>query len=331
MKKRTLDTDIIARYLLNKEDYKSKEMIDKIIHDDDNSRHEFEEYVDVWEKSADAGAFEKIDPEKDWLKVRSRLHLKSTRKKIPLRSYLMRIAAILILAIGLAYLLTEVMKTTSPTATNYIEYAATTEIREVTLPDGSSVFLNKQSKIIRNNNYGENNRDIILEGEAFFEVESNKEIPFKVHSLNSTIEVVGTSFNVHTDSQQVVVSVVTGKVAFYASENTGNRIELERENTGIYKINNEVLTPKRWIDYNKLAWHTGEFDFHNMPLNQVCYILAGYYMLEYIPSQNVQFIDSINGDFSTRSLNDIISDINSALTEDIVIIATDTKLIVNKQ
>ena len=150
MKTQLLDADLIVRYLMNERDNKSKEMIDKIIHDDENSRREFEEYVNVWEKSADVGDFEKIDAESDWLKVRSRLHLRGTRKKIPLRSYLMRVAAILILALGLAYLLVEITKTTFQADANYIEFAAQEETKEVNLPDGSVVFLNKHSKIIRN-------------------------------------------------------------------------------------------------------------------------------------------------------------------------------------
>lgn len=331
MKKSQINTELVARYLMNKKDNKTKEMIDKIIHDDENSRREFDEYVNVWEKSADVGEFEKVDPEKDWVKVRSRLNLRGRKKRIPLPSYLVRIAAVLVLALGLAYLLVEVTKLTSGTDTNYIEFVAQNDIRELQLPDGSLVFLNKHAKIIRNNNYGENNRDIILEGEAFFEVTHNKELPFKVHSLNSTIEVVGTSFNVHTDTEQVVVSVVTGKVVFYASENTANRVELERENTGIFEINNEIIIPKRNIDYNQLAWYTGEFKFSSVPLEQVCQTLADYYNLDFASSEGVQFIDSIEGDFSTNSLSDIIQDINSTLTEDIIIYANDKRLLVSKQ
>ena len=186
MKKEKLDIDLIVRYLQNEGDKTSKEMIDKIIHDDENSRREFENYVDVWEKSASVRDFEKVDAEKDWLKVRSRMHLKGNRKKIPYRSYLLRIAAVLILALGLAYLLVEVTKTTLHTNSNYLEFASSDATREITLPDGSIAYLNKHSKIIRNSNFGTGNRDIILEGEAFFEVESNKEVTFKVYIGGST-------------------------------------------------------------------------------------------------------------------------------------------------
>lgn len=332
MKKEKLDIDLIVRYLQGGSDNTSKDMIDKIIQDDENSRLEFDKYIDVWEKSASVGDFEKVNTEKDWLKVRSRMNLRGNRKRIPIRSYLIRIAAILILALGLTYLLVEVTKTTLHKDTNYLEFAAIDETREIILPDGSVAFLNKHSKIIRPSNFGTDNRDIILEGEAFFEVTGNKDLPFKVHTLNSTVEVVGTSFNVHTDSAQVVVSVVSGKVAFYASENITNRIELEPENTGIFEIRTESLTPESSLDYNQLAWHTGKFDFQNMPLNKVCNVLAEFYDLDFIiTDQDIEFIDPINGEFPTDSLDEIIKDINSALTEDIVLIANETRLIVSKQ
>jgi hypothetical protein len=75
-------------------------MIDKLIHDDEKSRRDFDAYIEVWEKSADIKDFDKIDTLADWQKVRSRIGFKTISRRLPFRSYLVRIAAVLILAAG---------------------------------------------------------------------------------------------------------------------------------------------------------------------------------------------------------------------------------------
>ena len=109
MKKRT-DPAMIRRYIENKTDNIEKAMINKIIQDDEHSRKEFEKYLEVWESSAGVKDFEKIDVEKDWKKVRSRMGFKLSRKPIPMHRYFLRIAAILILALGLAYFFQQLLE-----------------------------------------------------------------------------------------------------------------------------------------------------------------------------------------------------------------------------
>jgi ferric-dicitrate binding protein FerR (iron transport regulator) len=153
-----------------------------------------------------------------------------------------------------------------------------------------------------------------------------------VHTLNSTVEVLGTSFDVHTDSLQVLVSVIKGKVAFYASDNTENRIELTQDHSGIFELKSEILVQRNSIDYNQLAWHTGKFNFQHMPLKQACHVLADFYNLKLqVVDQDIQFVDSVNGDFNINSLDSIINNINPTLTEDIRIYAIGNQLVVSKQ
>ncbi|WP_341838333.1 FecR domain-containing protein [Chitinophaga pollutisoli] len=112
-----------------------------------------------------------------------------------------------ILATGIAFFLTQSDKT--------ITLAATAEKQLFTLPDGSKVYLNRNSTLQYDERFAENNRNITLEGEAFFDVAPNAAHPFIVHAGASQTEVLGTSFGIKAYGEQPVrLNVVTGKVAF---------------------------------------------------------------------------------------------------------------------
>jgi len=84
---------------------------------------------------------------------------------------------------------------------------------DVLLPDGSRIRLNSASRVSYSTEYGKTNRDISLEGEAFFEVAKNAELPFVVSTGNISVEALGTKFNVRSygDGNETV-TLVEGKV-----------------------------------------------------------------------------------------------------------------------
>jgi transmembrane sensor len=331
MKKQKIDIRNITKYL--EPDNNNKQMINKLINDDEISRKEFEAYLDVWEKSANVKDFDNINAQNDWEKVRSRMNLKTHHKTIPLQSYLLRIAAILLLAIGLVVFFNQIFKIKMHPgkSVNYFETAALSEIKNVELPDGTVISLNKNSKIIQNDNYGKTNRDIILEGEAFFEVAKNPNLPFKVHTLNSTVEVLGTSFNIKCDSQKVTVGVVTGKVAFYQTGNSANKVTLIPDNTGIYKGGENSFITRNSMDPNTIAWHTGRLVFKNTPYNEVFAIIAHYFNKELIYKADKPIVNGFTTNFENLSLNEMVESINYTLrTNKFAVTTTENSIIVTQ-
>lgn len=328
---KTLTEEEIRRIIVTQEDFNSEEMTKKFIPDNESSRKEFEDYMNVWEKSADVSEFDNIDAERDWQKLRTKIRISPRRQRIPLKNYLLRIAAVLILALGLAYMFTEIVNIGPSTSSDYIESFAEVENTLLELPDGSRIYMNKNTKIIRNSEFGNTNRDIILEGEGFFEVSRNESLPFKVHTLNSTVEVLGTSFNVKSESHEVTVGVLSGKVAFYLSEEKLKRVELEPNNTGKFNTANQSLLKHDLLDANSLAWHTGEFKFEGTPVNEVCETVADYFNLETKFDRSLIFSDHIHLTLATASLPEIIFQLNNTVTEDLEIIATSEMLIIRKK
>lgn len=112
--------------------------------------------------------------------------------------YLIGTAAILILAAG--YFLWK-KPAAPPVEVKEIAYASNPgERKSFQLPDGTQVSLNAGSTITVNDAYGQQTRDVYLKGEAFFEVQHNKQVPFIVHTSDMEIKALGTAFNVRSYS-----------------------------------------------------------------------------------------------------------------------------------
>lgn len=84
----------------------------------------------------------------------------------------------------------------------------------ITLPDGSKVWLNADSKVTYTGDAGSNIREVFLSGEAFFDVVKDKNRPFMIHTATVDIKVLGTSFNVksYRNDKETETSLVQGSV-----------------------------------------------------------------------------------------------------------------------
>ena len=87
-------------------------------------------------------------------------------------------------------------------------------ISEIILPDSSQVMLNAGSTIRFRSDYNSNNRDIQLQGEGYFKVAKNENLPLIVNTGNLKIKAVGTEFNVkaYPDEGIIETTLVSGIV-----------------------------------------------------------------------------------------------------------------------
>lgn len=137
-------------------------------------------------------------------------------------------AAVLALTGGLALL--EYQKTTIPPVVSgkfseqpdswRVITNQTTDVRPLSLSDGSMVWLEPGSQLRYPATFEAEKREVVLDGEAFFEVSKNTRQPFFVKTRNLITRVVGTSFLVRTleENKGTIVQVRTGKVLVYRAE-----------------------------------------------------------------------------------------------------------------
>ncbi len=136
------------------------------------------------------------------------------------------------------------------------------EIQEISLPDDSSVALDAGSYLTYSESWS-GARKLTLEGKAFFDVVTGEQ--FLIETENGTIAVIGTSFNVNTFDNELIVECFTGKVKVDAADNSlfltpGQSVKVFDGHLG-EEAEFDVTRSKSWID--------GEFDFQNTSLTEV--------------------------------------------------------------
>jgi transmembrane sensor len=138
-----------------------------------------------------------------------------------------RVAAIFIPAfvLGVVYMnLNNSNLTLKAGPQNYCEIKAPLGAKsDITLPDGSHVLLNAGSKLKYFTDFNVKNRNIQLEGEAYFKVAKNKKIPMIVSAANIHIRAVGTEFNVKVYSNERIIETTLIEGAVEISK-TGDKI-----------------------------------------------------------------------------------------------------------
>lgn len=124
----------------------------------------------------------------------------------------LKVAAVFVLLIGAGVLGTHLLNRNADQDFNTI--AATNEKTFKLLDDGTKIWLNKKSTIRYNQAFGKQQREIFLEGEAYFDVAKNKEVPLFIHAGNIDIEVKGTAFNVNAykGNPDIQVALIRGSI-----------------------------------------------------------------------------------------------------------------------
>lgn len=146
---------------------------------------------------------------------------------------------------------------------------------QVTLADGSKVWLNAGSTLHFPTRFPDKERLVNLEGEGFFEVQANKEKPFIVSTTSYTIKALGTTFNVNAykKSKDFETSLLTGKVE--VADHAGKQTILLSPNNRVVLEGNKLKTlPIQDSEY--FLWREGIICF-NEPLSEVLKKLELYF------------------------------------------------------
>jgi transmembrane sensor len=140
---------------------------------------------------------------------------------------------------------------------------------QLTLSDGTKVFLNAASSITYPTSFTTNNREVTISGEAYFEVSTNKSKPFIVKTNKDIITVLGTSFNINAypDETSIKTSLINGSI----------------------KINEKILHPGQAYENGSInntditqdiAWKNGVFMFNKSDIKAVMRQLSRWYDID---------------------------------------------------
>ncbi len=145
------------------------------------------------------------------------------------------------------------------------------------LADGSTIYLNGDSRLKYKIDSESEERKLYLEGEAFFDVARDESKPFVIGLEKSKVQVLGTSFNIqaYPDDEQISTSVVTGRVAFERSDDKS--LVLLPGNKGV--INKHQKSIEKYdVDNSKdVAWMNKALYFENTSLSEMAKSLYRMY------------------------------------------------------
>jgi transmembrane sensor len=235
----------------------------------------FQQLKNLWDNSEKTSLENSIDVKSAFNKVSKRAIAKN-----PVKSFWyqwQKIAAILLIPLILGNIIYYTVHSVNREVINgpiYNELFAAFGTRSVVkLSDGTTVWLNSGSSLRYPDRFAGNKRNVVLKGEAYFEVESNPEKPFIVETPMISVKATGTKFNVsvYPNAEEEGVTLVSGKVEVVTTNrnNTEARSELEpNQHLSFSKTSgtSTIIT----TDVSKyISWKDGKLIFRNEPLSVV--------------------------------------------------------------
>lgn len=171
---------------------------------------------------------------------------------------------------------------------------------QLTLEDGSSVWLNANSTLRYPSHFSKKERRVEIEGEAYFDIAQNKKKPFIVSTKNVNMKVLGTQFNVHSypDTEYVTTNLIEGSVRVSINNSESQGVIL-KPNEQITILGNQ-MTLSKTANNNYFLWTDGIYAFDNESLLDIINKLQLYYDVKIIVKEPEIFDVKYTGKFRQR-------------------------------
>ncbi len=190
---------------------------------------------------------------------------------------------------------------------------------QLVLPDGTKVWLNSDTELKYSVPFEGNVRKVVLSGEAYFDVMPDKNRPFIVETVDQSVEVLGTEFNVsaYNEDLNIVTTLVEGKVKVeLVDENNvmqknylvpNEQLVLDKESMGVQKniVDTQLYT----------SWKDGRFVFKKEPLESFLKTLSRWYNVEaFITDESIKNI-RFTGDLPRyKNMEDVLKIIEAEMS-----------------
>ena len=281
-------SELIAQYLSKDITVRDKEKLMAWVDDNPTNKAYFDEMQEVWDVSDVYEEDFVVDTNVAWDKLDKILSVeegpklmpeKDQAKIVPFRKKWWSMAAAIALLISVGGYLWFNQEGDIAGNTKVVATGAD-ELNEIVLPDGSKVWLNEDSKLTYHPDFVE--RNVELEGEAFFDIVKKEGATFKIFSGEATTTVLGTSFNVraYPDEDRIEVTVETGVVKLEESDRPSNKVELPAGKSGYYDNKTNQAKVNESKNVNAQSWRTKTLDLGNANMKEVALDLERYFDVE---------------------------------------------------
>ena len=205
------------------------------------------------------------------------------------------------------------------TGTTIVYNTKYAQVKNITLPDGSKVTLNANSQLKLSSDWStQGDRQVWLEGEAYFEVEKKLATgqKFIVHTKDMDVEVLGTKFNVNTRHQKAIVSLEEGKIKLSVNGQIKQILKKNYKEEIIEMKPGELVTVDsakgiavtnvKNIDFHS-GWVRNEYHFNNTSLKEIATLIKDIHGYNVMADDDKLLQQVITGDLRAANLQELIN------------------------
>jgi transmembrane sensor len=305
--------ELIGKHLAGEASSEENAILKLWLEQSQANRKYYDQFKLIFDKAATVKEWQQFDPDAAWNKVRTRLRGKQNGRTVTFlpdtsMNLFWRVAAGIVLALGIGFFTYKVFH---PFASEPIEVITGNQSAADTLPDGSGVFLNKETKLAYSFDEKKKIHKVRLQGEAYFNIQHHDGKKFIVEVDDVFIRDIGTSFNVkaYPGSNTIEVVVEEGEIIFYTENDSG--ISLRAGGKGVYQKDIKKFTIEE-AGPNVTAYKTRIFIFNDTDLATIAQMLNSVYDKRIIIGKNLQSC-RLTVSFNNESIEEITSVIAETL------------------
>ena len=264
-----ISNELMLKFLSDTATAEEREAMEAWMADSEENAKYIEQLKSLWANAESFSLLDSIDLDQNWQGVQSKVN----QQKAGNSKIFWRIAAAVVFIVSASFLAKSLLY--SPPEQLSI---TAQEQSDFTLPDGSVVTLKKGATLKYPEEF-EDERRVVFEGEAFFDVVSNPQKPFIINADDTETMVLGTSFNLKTATSHTgfELVLVEGKVSF----STPNEKVVLTPGQRVALGPNGLLEKTENTNRNFQAWQTGTLVFENAKMSDVFQDIGNAYNVRF--------------------------------------------------
>lgn len=235
------------------------------------------------------------------------IQMKSTSQKT-FKKWWSIVAGLALLLIGIGVF----WQNQTPHSAKFVQISTQQEIQRHQLPDGSVVWVNRNSELEYTSPFSDSIRKVKMQGEGYFQVISNPHKPFIVEAQGIETRVLGTSFNINAypDLEAVKIALVEGKVQVKVSEK--ERIDLRPGEEIFVSKHQQTYAKTQFTKDQPQAWRQGIIYFDGADVEEVAFTLSNWFGVAFDFENKASITSELVYRFDTKSygLEEVIEHIN---------------------
>lgn len=254
--------------------------------------------MELWFSSGVAGSKVFFDKDEAFIRFKSRVEKETVaehhkQRFINSRSFRLfyRVAAVILIILLPFVGYWGGMKTVKSGFSDIVVEAPMGARTKLYLPDGTLVWLNSGSKMVYSQGFGVDNRNLTFEGEGYFEVTKNEELPFEIKTRELDLTVLGTKFNFrnYSGDEEAIVNLIEGRVKLKNELKASADMYLQPNEKAVLSKETGRMTKSKINASNSMLWTQNELYFDEVLLEDIAVQLSRSFDVK------IEVADSLKG------------------------------------